>query len=566
MTDWSSPPDGMPGRPAPPGRPWRVLIALTVVVVALLVVGAVAFALHHRTTVHTFESPPGQLSTTTPGAGLGGGATGSLTTPSSSGSTAAPPPTAPPTTAGPVTLPPVAPVSWKPCTGNQGPDGDDCATVMVPLDYTKATGTKIGIALARQAATGSKIGSLIMNPGGPGASGVDGLDYLASLLSPADLAHFDIVTFDPRGVARSDGVRCETGPQLDQFIHLNPAPTTEAGFQQLLAAARAFAAGCEARSGAILPFVGTINAARDMDEIRSAVGDAKLTYMGFSYGTFLGATYAELFPTHIRAMVLDGALDPAADPITSNTIQAAGFDQQLGAFFAYCTGNTLCPWKPGRALRTDYDALIARIVANPLPGDGSRTLGPGEAFFAVAEELYDQTLWPALATGLANADAGDGALLLEYSDEYTQRNSSGAYTNSLEANNAISCVDQPWPRDPTVLQRGAVTAKQKAPEFGVADLYGALTCTAWPAPPTSSPHAISAAGSPPIVVVGSTGDPATPYADAVALAGQLQHGVLLTRVGDGHTGYRSSACIRSHVDSYLVSLTVPASGIRCPSP
>jgi pimeloyl-ACP methyl ester carboxylesterase len=460
----------------------------------------------------------------------------------------------------------VQPVSWKACSGLDGPDGYDCATLQVPLDYSKPAGPKIGIALDRLKATGTKIGSLLMNPGGPGASGVDSLDYLASLLSDSVLARFDIVSFDPRGVGRSSPVRCATGPEIDQYVHLNPAPTTDAGFQQLLAAARTFGQRCQARSGAILPFVGTVNAARDMDEIRSAVGDAKLSYIGFSYGTFLGATYAELFPDHIRAMVLDGALDPALDPIALNIEQAVGFDKELKAFFDDCSSNPICLWKPSGDIRAAYEALMARIAANPLPAGGGRTLGPGEAFFGVAQPLYDSSAWAGLANALSHAEAGDGTILMQYADEYTQRSPNGAYTNALESNNAISCVDQPWPRDPAVLQRAAVTAKQRAPEFGVADLYGALTCTAWPAPPTSMPHVIAAPTSPPIVVVGSTGDPATPYSDAQALAKELKHGVLLTRVGDGHTGYRSSACIRGHVDTYLLSLKVPAPGISCPSP
>ncbi len=476
------------------------------------------------------------------------------------------PSTTEPETSTTPTLPAVRPVSWKACTGVEGPQGYDCAQLEVPLDYAHPAGRKISIALARKPATGTKVGSLLMNPGGPGVSGVDSFGYLVSLVSDSVASHFDLVSFDPRGVGRSAPVRCLTGPQLDQFIQLDPAPTTDSGFRQLLAATRSFDRRCQARSGPLLPFVGTINAARDMDEIRAAVGDAKLTYMGFSYGTFLGATYADLFPGHIRAMVLDGALDPSLDPISNNIEQGAGFDQELNAFFAYCRSYLLCPWKPGRDLHGAYERLMARIVAHPLPTRGGRTLGPGEAFLGVAQELYDQSTWPALAGALAQADAGDGSALLQYADQYTQRSPSGAYGNAFEANNAISCVDQPWPRDPAALREAAVRARQRAPEFGVANLYGALTCTGWPAAPTSQPHTIAAAGSPPIVVVGSTGDPATPYSNAQALAGQLQQGVLLTRVGEGHTGYRSSGCIRDHVDSYVVELAVPPAGIRCPSP
>lgn len=464
------------------------------------------------------------------------------------------------------TLPPVAPVTWTTCNGVNGPTDDQCGTLEVPLDYADPGGRKIGLALARIPATGTKIGSLLTNPGGPGASGIDELDYIASLLSPSVLAHFDIVSWDPRGVDRSAPVTCATGPELDQYIHLNPAPTTQAGFNALVAASEAFDKGCEAMSGSLLPYVGTINTARDLDEIRAAVGDAKLNYFGFSYGTFLGATYADLFPTHIRAMVLDGALNPDADPITSVIDQAVGFDQELASFFAYCSGSAFCAWQPGGNLTTAYNALIARITAHPLPGGGGRTLGPGEAFLGIANELYDQATWPDLASGLAAAESGDGTALLESSDDYTDRSSNGTYGNEIEANNAISCVDDPWPRNPAVIEQAGVTARQEAPEFGVADLYGSIACSFWPAPPTSVPHVITAAGSPPIVVVGSTGDPATPYADAEALASQLHNGVLLTRVGEGHTGYRSSACVRTYVNAYLVDLTVPPKGIRCPTP
>ncbi|HEX3542691.1 MAG TPA: alpha/beta hydrolase [Acidimicrobiales bacterium] len=512
-----------------------------ILLTAALAVATSCTSSHHTTAATTTTGPTGTATTVT-----------------------APAPTAPATTA--VPLPAVAPVSWKPCTGIDGPSGYDCAGLAVPLDYTNPAGPKITVALDRKRAAGAKIGSLIMNPGGPGASGVDALDYISSLFPQSVLDHFDIVGFDPRGVGRSSPVRCETGPQLDQFIHLNPAPTTAAGFQTLLAGAKTFAQNCQAKSGAVLPFVGTVNAARDMDEIRAAVGDAKLNYIGFSYGTFLGATYAELFPTHIRVMVLDGALDPALGPIATNIEQAAGFDGELNAFFAFCAGSASCPWKPGGDMRAAYESIMANIGAHPLPTGTTRTLGPGEAFFGVAQELYDQAAWPGLASALAAAQAGDGSQLLQYSDEYTQRGPNGVYSNSLEANNAISCVDQPWPRDPAVLQQSAALAKQRAPEFGIADLYGALPCTGWPAPPTSQPHAIAAAGSPPIVVVGSTGDPATPYADAQGLAKELKSGVLLTRVGDGHTGYRSSICVRNYVDTYLLQLTVPSAGTRCPTP
>jgi pimeloyl-ACP methyl ester carboxylesterase len=304
-----------------------------------------------------------------------------------------------------------------------------------------------------------------------------------------------------------------------------------------------------------------------MDAIRAAVGDTRLTYLGLSYGSFLGATYADLFPTHIRAMVLDGALDPALDPVAANIEQTAGFEKELADFFGYCSQDPSCPWKPKGDIHLAYEALMARIAAHPLPGTGSRTLGPGEAVIGVSFGLYEQAFWPMLATGLAKADAGDGSALLNYSDQYTTRMPDGSYGNELDTFNAVGCVDAVFP-DLAALRQAAVVAKQRAPDFGVAGLYslGVLPCTMWPTPPTGRAHAISADASPPIMVVGSTGDPATPYADAQALATELKHGFLLTRVGDGHLALPSSACIRTTIGGYLINLNVPPPATSCPTP
>jgi pimeloyl-ACP methyl ester carboxylesterase len=520
---------------------YRGLVMRIRTLLALLVVVAAACSASHGAASGTAALTP---STTGGGAATPGGST-----------------TGPPN----LPLPPVAPIAWKACTGTNGPSDAQCATLQVPLNYADPSGTHIGIAVARHPASGTKIGSLLFNPGGPGASGIDFLDDMTSLVPSSILDHFDLVGFDPRGVDRSAPVRCETGPQLDQFIHANPAPTTAAGFQQLVAVDQAFVNGCVARSGPELPYVGTVNAARDMDEIRAAVGDAKLTYLGFSYGTFLGAVYAQLFPTHIRAMVLDGDINPQLDPVTGNIDQAAAFDQNLQDFFNSCTD--ICAWQPGGDLTTAYNNLMAKIAASPLPVPGTtRTVGPGEAFAGVAVNLYDEASWPDLASALEQAQHGNGTLLLQASDRYTERQPDGNYGNELEASNAVTCVDQPWPKSVATLQQDAVKAKAKAPEFGVSDLYGGIPCALWPYPPTSHPMAINAPGSPTILVVGSTGDPATPYADSQALAKQLQHGELLTRVGDGHTGYPFSACIRNYVDDYLSSLTSPPPGTLCPTP
>jgi pimeloyl-ACP methyl ester carboxylesterase len=474
------------------------------------------------------------------------------------------------TTAAPPTTVPVG-VTWRSCQSGSGPGsgpaGQLCASLSVPLDYQNTEGPKITLALDRHPATGVKYGSLLINPGGPGASGVDFLESAVSTyLSSSLLQHFDVIGFDPRGVSRSAPIHCVDGAQMDKLLDMDPAPPDDAGFQALIDADRSFDQACQARSGSLLPYVGTENAARDMDAIRQAVGDDKLSYLGFSYGTFLGATYADLFPTHIRAMVLDGAVDPALDPITFNIAQSTAFDKELNAFFGDCAARPSCGWKPSGDLHAAYDALMARIRAQRLPGDGTRTVGPGEAFFGVALPLYDRATWPQLAQALNAADHGDGSILLQFFDEYANRSPGGTYTNQVEANNAVNCLDSAWPRDPAELRKLGATARQQAPEFGVADLYGGLTCSLWPVRATGHPHAIRADGSPTIVVVGSTGDPATPYAQAKSLASELAHGVLITRVGDGHTGYRSSSCVRQYVDAYLLSLSSPPVGLNCASP
>jgi pimeloyl-ACP methyl ester carboxylesterase len=504
----------------------------------------------------------------TGGAGIGAGGVAPSGSPATAavGTTAAPTTTTPGATGATTPTPVPAPMAWSPCQGDAGPSGMQCGTLRVPLDYAHPGGSTITIALDRHPATGTRTGSLLIDPGGPGASGVDFLPSALGLLSPTILSHFDVVGFDPRGVARSAPVTCATGPALDRYFDLDPAPPTAAGFEALVVGARAFDQGCQALSGAILPYVGTDNAARDMDQIRQAVGDAKLTYLGFSYGTFLGATYAELFPANVRAMTLDGAVDPALDAVAANLAQSAAFDQELNAFFADCASRATCAWKPGGSLPAAFDALMTRIRTTRLPGVGTRTLGPGEALYGVAAPLYDRSSWPDLADALNRASHGDGSVLLQFFDAYAERNDDGTYGNEQEAFTAVSCMDQPWPADPAVLQREAVAAAKAAPRFGAADLYGGLPCSLWPIAPTGHPHAIRAPGAPPIVVVGSTGDPATPYAGAQALASELARGVLVTRVGEGHTGYPFSSCVRQAVDGYLLNLTVPAAGLTCPTP
>ncbi len=421
------------------------------------------------------------------------------------------------------------------------------------------------MAIDRRRATGHKIGSLLFNPGGPGESGVDYLPYVVAAMPAALLSRFDIVGFDPPGVARTAPITCLDNAGLAQYFQVDPAPSTPAGFDALLAAARTLAAGCEARSGAELPYVSTADAARDMDVLRAALGDSKLTYLGFSYGSLLGATYADLFPTQVRAMVLDGVLDPALPSIAEANEQASSLEDQLQQFFAWCASQSSCPWKPAGSPMAAFESLLSEVRASPLPArQTSRRLGPAQFLYGAASALYSTSSWIDLAQSLQAASHGDGAGFLELFDSYTHRGADGSYSNLLEAEPAVNCLDTPAP-SLAAIESDAPAAAAAAPVFGLLTLYGLAGCIGWPVPATGRVAPIRAAGSPPIVVVGSTGDPITPYRWAQSLATELEHGVLLTRVGDGHTAYQYSSCIRGDVDQYLISLAVPPPGTRCAS-
>jgi pimeloyl-ACP methyl ester carboxylesterase len=379
------------------------------------------------------------------------------------------------------------------------------------------------------------------------------------------LARFDVVGFDPPGVARTAPIVCLDSAGLGQYFHVDPEPTSPAGFGALVAADRTFAAGCQARSSTELPYVSTVDAARDMDVLRAALGDSQLTYLGFSYGTLLGATYAGLFPSHVRAMVLDGAIDPAVGVIPQLDEQAASLEEQLHQFFASCARQASCPWKPTGNPTTAYLALLTSVRAHPLAAHGtSRRVGPSELLYGTAVSLYSTSGWSGLGEALQAASVGDGTDFLQLFDAYTGRQADGSYSNLFEANAAINCLDAPAP-SLSALQAAARAAESAAPIFGLQNLYSEAGCSVWPVAATGAVGPIPAEGSPPIVVVGSTGDPITPYGWAQSLAGELVHGLLLTRVGEGHTGYGSSSCIRSDVDDYLITLAAPPAGTRCPT-
>jgi pimeloyl-ACP methyl ester carboxylesterase len=433
----------------------------------------------------------------------------------------------------------------------------------VPEDYAKPAGKRLHIAVIREKASGPSRGSLIINPGGPGASGVDFVVQASDVFKQLT-TRFDLVSFDPRGVGASNPIRCMTSTQLDAYVNLNPEPTTAAERKIVINASKRFANDCYKRNGAYLEHVSTKEQARDMDLLRSALGDKKLTYYGASYGTYLGAKYAELFPTHIRAMVLDGALDPDEDVTASNRVQASGFETDLRDFIAFCVHSGHCPFgsTEGSAM-SGLDAMIARITAHPLTSNG-RLVGAGELFEGLAAGLYSTGNWPQLQSVLGAAKDGNGAGVLLFADSLTQRQNDGSYTNLIESNMAINCIDRPAPRKVSTYEQNAARFARIAPHFGAAIEYGSLPCAFWRVPPVEKTHPVSAPGAPPILVIGTTRDPATPFVWAKALARELSSGVLLTHDGDGHTAYIDrDACVDAAVAAYVFHLETPKPGTVC---
>jgi pimeloyl-ACP methyl ester carboxylesterase len=453
-------------------------------------------------------------------------------------------------------------IAWSDCGG-----GFQCGTLQVPLDYAHPDAGTIGIAMIRKAATDSahRIGSLLINPGGPGFSGIEFERGSAAGLVNLN-TRFDLVSFDPRGVGQSSAVRCFDGPQEDVFNALDSVLDDPQEKQAAIQANNDFAAGCEQRSARVLPFVDTTSAARDMDLMRAALGDAKINYLGFSYGTLLGETYAHLFPTHIRAVALDAVVDPSLSPNDVLLAYVTGFEANLQAFLADClarrSGAQPCAYAQSGDPGQKILALMQRLDTNPLRV-GNRMLTRGLAVTGVQWTVFYQPTWPDLEAALAQADRGDGSGLLAAADDLLGRNPDGTYRNRVEANLAITCLDAPVPTDiATYDQLGPAFAKA-SPFFGLAFQYSNLVCANWPVKATGRVGPLTADGAPPILLVGGTNDPATPYAWSQSVNRQLTSSVLLTRQGNGHTSYGTSICATVATDEYLLNLTLPAPGTIC---
>jgi pimeloyl-ACP methyl ester carboxylesterase len=460
-----------------------------------------------------------------------------------------------------IAAPTVKPARWADCGG-----GFSCAEIRVPRDYAAPTEGYLNVSVIRAAATkpAKRIGSLLVNPGGPGASGVEFIRDGLAIFPKQVRERFDIVGFDPRGVNSSTAIRCIDN--LDGHDALDPSPDDAAELDALVESAEVYAEACASRNDTTLPFLSTDAVARDLDLIRLAVGDEKLTYFGFSYGTLIGSLYAERFPGHIRAMVLDGAVDPSLDLEAFRAGQAKAFEGALTRFLEDCAKRKSCAFhENGNSVRA-FDALMASIDRKPIPAlrlRDPRPVGSGLAWYAVLGALYSKSYWPILATALSQAEGGDGSVMLAISDPFRGRKQNGSYSNMQDAYVANTCLDYPAPTDVATYTGWARTLAKPAPHFAQMVAYNDLICAFWSVPAQGRPHAVSAPGAPPIVIVGTTGDPATPYAWSQALAEQLQSSVLVTREGEGHTGYADSECVEDAVEAYLLELTVPKAGLTC---
>jgi pimeloyl-ACP methyl ester carboxylesterase len=465
----------------------------------------------------------------------------------------------------------VAPAQWQPCpdawrgvlSSRPANVSFDCASVRVPQDWAQpGNGQTFDIALVRGRATAQRdrVGALVLNPGGPGVSGFNYAVYRSTAL-PAELTRrFDIVGFDPRGVGRSAGVKCFSDADLDATFGADPDPVTQAVFDETVALARRLAQECGARYGDSLRLYSTEQTARDIEAVRIAIGEPKLTYLGYSYGTLLGAVYAHLFPASVRAFVLDGAVDPTLDSVAASENQARGFELAFSNFVTWCDSTpTECPIGPeshGAVVKALQDAR-----SSPVPGKG-RTATAGWVFTAVVAALYNRNGWHALGVALDALRKGQPQPVFDLADTYADRRPDGHYSNLFDANAAIGCTDSDSTPGVERIRTLQSEWRAKYPMFGAA-LALNLICAQWPGKHDPYPSG-PATGAPPIVVIGTVGDPATPYAQARTLANLLGVGTLVTWQGDGHTAFPKTACVRDAVDRYLIDVKVPPAGLTCP--
>ncbi|MFF5017111.1 alpha/beta hydrolase [Streptomyces sp. NPDC001165] len=478
---------------------------------------------------------------------------------------------------------PAQKLDWKDCPAPSEAEGGgtspsplpsgakwQCATMKAPRDWSDPKGDTIDIALIRAKATGDpsrRIGSLVFNFGGPGGSGVATLPAFGADYAALN-TRYDLVSFDPRGVGRSAPVKCESDAQLDEFFQQDATPDDSAERAQLLDRTKQFNSACEKNSKQILPHVRTTDAARDMDLMRQVLGDDKLHYFGISYGTELGGVYAHLFPKNVGRAVFDAVVDPTLNPEQSALGQAKGFQLALDNFAEDCTSKTTeCPiGDTPQEVKDRIAKLLAGLEKKPIPGIFPRQLTQTAATNGIAQSLYSKDFWEYLTEGLEQAYEGDGKILMLLSDSMNGRSENGEYSNITAANIAINCSDEKPRYTADQVQQKVPEFRAASPVFGDYLAWGMVSCTDWAVPGAADHPDVSAPGSAPILVVGNTGDPATPYAGAKQMVDALGKGVgvELTYKGQGHGAYDSkNKCVQSAVNDYLLDGKVPKAGTVC---
>ena len=451
-------------------------------------------------------------------------------------------------------------IDWTSC-------GDDleCGRIDVPIDYSDPTAGTISLPLTVHRVTDAakRIGSLLVNPGGPGVSGLGLAQQAERIYDPELVEKFDIVAFDPRGVGGSrPAIDCVDG--YDEYFAIDPTPDDAAERQAIVDASQKFADACAARSGdALLAHVSTRDAAKDLDRIRQALGEDKISYFGFSYGSTLGAVWATLFPTTVRAAVLDSAQAPNEPYEEQSVADAVALDTALGNFFDQCGNDPTCAFNSGGAPAAAYTALMTQLDQHPLVVSASRPpVNEAVATIAVLSALYDSRSWPDLARHLTAAQQGDGAGLLGDYDRYLGRSSEGTYSNEFEALLAVNCIDDPGPDSAAGVDAAVAAVAAAAPLLG-ADETLSYYCVDWPVRGAADPVTVTGAGAGPILVIGNSGDPITSIDSSRKMADALEGGVLVTVDAQQHIAYGVNDCGNEAVDRYLVDLTVPADGAQC---
>ncbi|HEY9563523.1 MAG TPA: alpha/beta hydrolase [Nocardioides sp.] len=446
-------------------------------------------------------------------------------------------------------------IDWESCKSKF-----QCGTLAVPLDYADPTGKTIELNLLMRPADdqGSKVGPLVVNPGGPGQGGTSLAEQADLSFGEPLLESFDVVGFDPRGTGESAPVDCLSDTELDTFVAADPTPDTADERKSLASDVSAFGAGCATKSPEVSAHISTVEVARDMDVLRGAMRRDRLDYFGYSYGTKLGATYADLFPETSGRLVLDGAVDLSLDYAESNLEQAGGFETALTAYVEDCVEKGDCYLgKTAAEGQKTIQSFLTGLDRKPITV-GARQLTEGTAFYGIALPLYSKDYWILLDDALERALAGDGTKLLELADYYSSRGANGYEDNSMEAIWAINCLDDPSSTPLSKIPGRIKTYQQVSPTFGEFFAWGEHSCAGLKVDPPEQRAPITGAGADPLLVVGTSRDPATPYAGAESMAEQLESAILVRRDGDGHTAYNSGDdCIDETIESYLVDGEVP---------